>query len=48
MQIVYFPFINMNNRQEIDFVFLKIWNFNLMKGEHESLEWRGLADLTLG
>lgn len=30
MQILYFPFLNMENRQEIDFGFLKIWNFDIM------------------
>lgn len=34
MQIVYFPFIAMGNKQEIDFGFLKIWNFDLMSNTY--------------
>jgi hypothetical protein len=34
MQIVYFPFISMGNEQEIDFGFLKIWNFDFMSNKY--------------
>jgi hypothetical protein len=30
MQIVYFPYLAMGQKQEIDFGFLKIWNLDLM------------------
>jgi hypothetical protein len=34
MQIVYFPFISMGNEQEIDFGFLKIWNFDFISKKY--------------
>jgi hypothetical protein len=34
MQIVYFPFIKMGRTQEVDFGFLKIWNYDLLSDKY--------------
>ena len=34
MQVAYFPYLAMGQRQEIDFGFLKIWNFNLISSTY--------------
>jgi hypothetical protein len=45
MQIVFFPYMNLNKREEIDFGFLKIWNFNL-KGENYITDAKLLSKVT--
>ena len=34
MQISYFPYLAMAREKEVDFGFLKIWNFDLMSNEY--------------
>ncbi|MFC2068005.1 hypothetical protein ACFLTP_03220 [Chloroflexota bacterium] len=34
MQIVYFPFLSMSDREEVDFGFLKVWNYDRMSSNY--------------